>query len=917
MNKIAKIVKTLSYILLVTVLYNVQAAQLPSNISPQQLAMFKKLPPAQQQSLAQSMGIDIRAIQAQLNNADNQTTTTPEQPQLQQYYPRGTQFDQFGQPITSDQAIAASPLDAMADELKPFGYDVFANAPLSFMAPANDIVAPSDYIIGANDALTLQIYGKENISYELSVSAEGQLIIPQLGPFTVAGMTLAEVKHYLTHEITNKILGVDVVITLSKLRSLRVFVLGEAYKPGPYLLSSMSSITHALFAAGGINDIGSLRNIQLKRAGKLITTLDLYDLLIAGDSSNDLMLQSGDVIFVAPVGDQVSIEGQVKRPAIYELAGNETYRSILDMAGGFLPSAFPASTVVERFTKDNLRTVRTVDLSQKQVLSSKVKAGDAIEVMQTSNAFADSVMLIGAVTRPGMYQWKQAQRLSDLMTNAHTDLLSDADLSYGLIVREKDQARNIEILQFDLAAVFSGRSTEDNIELKAHDKIIVFSLNQSKQQQVEQLDNLAFTRDELFDAEKKYALENYANRQFWLEYGDKGKSSLADPLVDANDKVMTSLDQYTESQPQHFAIEQLNSYSRQRLLLPIIERLKQQAAAGQPLQLIEVDGSVKYPGIYPLAVNAKVDDLLKAAGGLLESAYLQRAEITRDVLVNNVLTKDSIQVNLAEALSNEDSNNIALQSKDHLMVLQIPAWQENHIVELRGEFVFPGKYTIRRGETLGELIARVGGYTEFAYAQASVFTRVKLKQLEQQNIIKVADNLRAEIASKSLAQNNNQTIDYSQAKLLLADLTKIKPVGRLVVDLPAITAGNGGDVLLENGDVLYVPAQQNSVNVIGQVQVATSHIFASGLSASDYISLSGGIKKQADDERVYVIKANGAVEIPEQGNWFASSAKQYIAPGDTVVVPLDSDYMNNLTLWSTGTQIIYQAAVAIAAISGI
>ena len=191
-----------------------------------------------------------------------------------------------------------------------------------------------------------------------------------------------------------------------------------------------------------------------------------------------------------------------------------------------------------------------------------------------------------------------------------------------------------------------------------------------------------------------------------------------------------------------------------------------------------------------------------------------------------------------------------------------------------------------------------------------------MKQLELQNILRVAESLRAEIASKSLSQKDAQNIDYQQAKMLLADLTKVQPVGRLVVDLPTMQRNEELDILLENGDVLYVPTKQNSVNVVGQVQVATSHLYRSDLDAFDYVELSGGIKQQADEKRIYVIKANGRVVLPETENWFTSN-EAGVKPGDTVVVPLDSYYVDNLSLWALGTQIVYQASVAIAAIAGL
>ena len=363
-------------------------------------------------------------------------------------------------------------------------------------------------------------------------------------------------------------------------------------------------------------------------------------------------------------------------------------------------------------------------------------------------------------------------------------------------------------------------------------------------------------------------------------------------------------------------IKELELFSRQRLLLPIIQKLKRQGASGQPIQLVEIDGSVKFPGVYPLPVQGHVDDLVAAAGGLDESAYLTRAEITRSQFTSQKVTKDTLYIDLAAALNDDESANLLLQSKDRLNIHQIPAWSENHVIELRGEFVFPGKYTIRRGETLSDLIDKAGGFTRFAYQQGSVFTRVKLRELEQQNLIKLAGDLRIEMASKSLSdQNFSQS--YDEVQKMLQDLTKLQPVGRLVLNLPRIIETNDYDVLLESGDVLYVPTIKNSVNVIGQVQVSSSHIYDASLNAEDYLAQSGGSKKRADEGRIYIISANGSIKLMQSGNWFSSDASSDVKPGDTVVVPLDTEYMDNISLWTSVTTIIYNSAVALAAINGI
>jgi polysaccharide biosynthesis/export protein len=900
--------------LVVTLSCTVYAAQLPSNITPQQIEQFKRLPETQQRALAQSMGIDFNMIQMQLNGGGG-FGPKASGPEDQEIYPRGTEFDEFGNPIMDFSMFGEEEEEEDDGKPKPFGYDIFANAPQTF-APIMDIAAPDNYVIGPGDGITVQIFGKENEQHSSYVSRQGQLSIPQLGAFQVSGLSYQELKDLLTNQIKNRVLGVDVVITLAELRSIRVFVAGDAHKPGPYILSALSSMTHALFAAGGINDNGSLRKIQLKRAGKLVSTLDLYDLLINGDSSADAMLKSGDVVFIAPVGDRVTVDGEVNRPAIYELNENESFGAVIKMAGGLLPSAYPSSTVVERFNKNNLRTIVNVDLTNENQLDKTVFAGDVVRVLKTSEQFDESVTIIGAISRPGKYQWSKGQRVSDLFPAIHSYVLEDADLNYSLIVREKDIGRNIEIIQFGLFNAISDPESDDNVQLQPHDKLLVFSMNEKQSTDVETLDSLAMTQEDYLLSEKEKAKLDYEDRMFWLEFGEYQEPEVIDEENESLRLAEKSMEELIGgTYKEKTTAEDLGLYSRQRMLAPVIKKLQNQAAAGQPIQLVEVVGAVKYPGIYPLAKNNKVVSLLHASGGLLESAYLRKAEITRNQVFDAKARKESIDVNLKDALANNPDQNITLQSKDRLNVHVIPSWQENHIVELRGEFLFPGKYTIQRGETLSQLIERAGGYTEFAYTQGSVFSREKLKQLELQNILKISESLRMEIASKSLSTQKG--MDYNLINKLLNDLTRVTPVGRLVINLEDVQSSADHDIFLENGDILYVPTKNNAVNVIGQVQVATSHVFDDKLSAHDYVTLSGGTRQQADTDRIYIIKANGRVEIPQASNWFISDEQLELNPGDTVVVPLDSEYVDDLKLWATATQIVYQAAIAIAAIGSI
>lgn len=910
-NNNVNVVKSLFGILLIStfLLANLPLKALAANqVSQQQMEQFKKLPPSQQEALAKSMGVDLNSIKGQLSKGGSS-----EEKKNTETFPRGTQFDAEGNPISEEELEKLE----NSDELKPFGYDVFANSPQTF-APMMDIAIPADYIIGPGDNISIQVFGKEKDELELTVNREGQIIFPSHGPFTVSGLSFNEMKRLLTARIKEKVIGVDVVVGIASLRSMRVFVLGDAHKPGPYTLSSLSSITHAIFAAGGISDIGSLRNIQLKRAGKLVTTLDLYDLLIKGDSRSDVLLQSGDVIFIAPKGNTISIEGEVRRPAIYELSQNENFNDVLAMSGGLLPTAFAKTTRVERYNQDSLRTVVNIDLTKKNDLAKKAHAGDAVYVMKAAEMFEQSITVIGAVTRPGKYQWQTGQRITDIFPNIDSHLLHSADLNYSIVVREIDIARNIEILQFDLAKAISASNSKDNIILQGNDKIIVFANIIKLIDSKINLDSLAFTQDNLTKKEQDLAKEKYKQKQFWLKYGDSEQVAQFDSEEAAAAKLVEqSIAQFSGGElEEELDPKELTIFSRQRLLMPIIEKLKRQGKSGQPIQLVEADGEVKFPGIYPLAKNARVSDLIAAAGGLTESAYVVRAEVSRNQIINNRAQQTSLMFSLSGALAGDEKDNVILNSKDRLNIHQVPAWSENSVVELRGEFVFPGKYTVRRGESLADLITKAGGFTKFAHQEGSVFTRVQLREIEQQNLLKLTADLRIEMASKSMS-DQNYSQSYAEVQQMLADMANVQPVGRLVLDLPRVMNNKSYDVLLEGGDVLYVPTLKNSINVVGQVQVTSSHIYDINLSADDYLSQSGGSKKRADEDRIYIISANGSIKMMDSGNWFSSDSGDNLRPGDTIVVPLDAEYMNNLALWTSVTGIIYNSAVAIAAISGI
>ena len=865
-----------------------------------QLEQFKKLPKAQQEALAKQYGVDISTITGA--NQSNTQNNTQHQSSI------GERTEPEKEELTDEERFKPK-----IDELKPYGYELFAGEPTTFM-PSENAAVPDTYIVGPGDQLKINFYGKESDSFEVIVDREGRISIPDLSPVEVAGLTFSEIKELVKVKVEQEVIGVKAFVSLGQLRSMRILVLGEAYKPGSYSVSSLTTVSHALFVSGGVSDIASLRNIQVKRAGKVVANFDLYDLLINGDSSNDIVLKPGDAVFIPSVGAQVRVEGAVKRPAIFELKKGESAKQLLAMAGGLKPNAYAKSAIVERFNFDR-KEVLSVDFSKSQI-NYIPQDGDRIRFNSVSSQYQNSISLIGAVARPGNYQWHQGKRISDVLKSIRGDLLPQADLSYGLVIREINVNGDIEAHQFDVAQAII-KNPENNLQLKANDKIVIFSRFEEKEAEQSALANMALSQEQQEQQQKAEQWHKFEKKEFEKYIGVNQED---EELVLEDNKILTiaeiSKRKAKEEEDQELKPEDYALFSRHNLLAPIIAKFKQQASVQQAMQLVEISGNVTFPGIYPLMIGGEVKDLITAAGGLLESAYVKQAEITR-IVASDGSKIEHLRFDLESAMKGDLQSNITLQSKDSINVFAIPNWQENVKVELKGELKFPGTYTIRRGETLTELLERAGGFSQFAEQKAAVFTRTSIKEQEQKQLARLSTELRRDIASKSFQNSvSSSTLSYEEMNMLLNDLASVEAVGRLVIDLPLIV-NNQQNLVLQDGDTLYVPSKRDSISVIGEVNYSTSHLYKSGVSVDDYIALSGGLKERAAEDRIYIIKANGSVKIPSTGGWFAANNAEQLEPGDTIVIPMDAGHMDKLTLWSTATQILYQLGVAVAAIGSL
>jgi protein involved in polysaccharide export with SLBB domain len=511
-------------------------------------------------------------------------------------------------------------------------------------------------------------------------------------------------------------------------------------------------------------------------------------------------------------------------------------------------------------------------------------------------------------------------RLSNVIENTRKDLLEIADLTYVLILRTVDENNNLDILQLDLSEITKLQSSND-VLLKPNDKILVFSKNEGDDFGNVRLEELAFTEDELALQEKARWDKRIEEKLFWKKLGvGVNDEAVAQNSFDNQPLVMLS----SIETKNILKFKDTGYFSRVRMLAPVIQKLREQAKYGNPLKIVEIAGQVKAPGLYPLSNQASAKSLIKAAGGLTESSYLKKSEITRTEIADDGTAQVShISFSLSEVLSDNNSNDISLVSKDRINIFSIPSWQEELKVSVKGEVQFPGVYTFRRGETLSDLLNRVGSLTQYGDSNAVIFTREGLKVQEKKNLEGLSEELRKQIASESLRSSSNagSIVSYDEAKKLLQDLSSTEAVGRLVIDFQSVLDGvSETAIVLEDGDILYVPIRSQSVNVIGEVYVPTSHIYKSNVSFEDYIARSGGYRSLADKDKVYIIRANGSVYLPggDDDFWFSGNNELVgILPGDTIVVPFDTENVDNLTLWSSATQVIYQLAVAVAAIGSL
>jgi protein involved in polysaccharide export with SLBB domain len=663
--------------------------------------------------------------------------------------------------------------------------------------------------------------------------------------------------------------------------------------PGAYDVSSLSTPLNAEFAAGGPTENGSLRVLQHWRGDKLLQTVDIYDLLLHGVNTDILPLADGDTIRVPTVGPQVTVEGMVRRPDIYELRDEKTLATVIELAGGILPAATLKHIEVQRLVAHEKRTMLSLNIPddaspavvETELAAFHVQDGDIVHVFPMAPYNQDAVYLEGHVLRPGKYAYHSGMRLSDLIAS-YKDLLPQPS-SYAEIIRLEAPDFHPVVESFDLARAMKDPAASPKLD--PLDTVRVYSRYDFRD--VPTVSVGGAVRDPGL-----YRTSGQVHLRDALELAggvtpdaNMGSVQVYHYLPNSEMKVLSvSLSKVLAGDP-------LDNI----LLGPRDSVLVNENLARSDPATVYVEGEVAHPGRYPLALGMRVSDLVQVAGGLKRSADGQDADLTRyDWRNAGQIAGQHVEVGLTAALRGSPSADVPLRNGDVLTVRQVAGWSDlGASIEIKGEVKHPGRYGIRPGETLSSVVERAGGFTPQAYPYGALLERKDVRALQMKSYEELIARVRQSQENLMLKIPNapdqdtklSQEAAYQQWQTTLDTLVANPPIGRVVVRLsPEIRrwAHSPEDIQVRAGDMLIIPKRPSSIMVEGQVYNPTAVAFMPGRSAKWYLNQAGGATNLANKKAIFVIRANGSV-VGSQGFslWNGNPLDSTLYPGDTVVVP--------------------------------
>ncbi|MCA4611381.1 SLBB domain-containing protein, partial [Bacteroides xylanisolvens] len=660
-----------------------------------------------------------------------------------------------------------------------FGRNIFNTRNLTF-EPSVNIATPLNYRLGPGDEVIIDIWGASQNTIRQQISPDGTINIQKIGPVNLNGLTISEANDYLKKTLNKIYNGLnntndptsDIRLTLGSIRTIQINVMGEVVQPGTYSLSSFSTVFHALYRAGGVSDIGSLRNVQLVRNGKNIATIDVYQFIMKGNIQDDIRLQEGDVVIVPAYDVLVKIDGKVKRPMRFEMKKDENLSTLISYAGGFDADAYTRSLRVVRQNGQEyeVNTVKDLDYSVY-----KMRNGDVVTAEAILNRFTNKLEIRGAVYRPGIYQLNGKLNTVRELVNEAQGLTGDAFLNRAVLYRQREDLTT-EVIPVDIKTIMDG--TSQNIILAKNDILYIPSIHD---------------------------------------------------LEDRGDVV--------------------------------------------------IHGEVAKPDSYPYADNMTLEDLIIQAGGLREAASVVRVDVSRRIknprsTVDNDTIGQIYTFSLKEGFVVDGTPGFILQPYDEVYVRRSPGYQAQQNVVVEGEILFGGSYAMTsREERLSDLINKAGGTTNYAYLRGAKLTRVATEGEKK----RMGDVIR--LMSRQLGEAMMDSLGV-----------RVEDHFTVGIDLEKAIAnpGSASDLVLREGDVVFIPKNTNTVTINGAVMVPNTVSYIAGKNIDYYLNQAGGYSDNAKKSKKFIVYMNGQVTKVK------GSGKKQIEPGCEIIVPSRSKKRTNM-----------------------
>ena len=721
--------------------------------------------------VTQEQAMRVKQLYEQQNNvnASNATGTDVNESRLREEMKENTSDMLEAHPSTQD----------IARSNQVFGRNIFNTRNLTF-EPSVNIATPLNYRLGPGDEVIIDIWGASQNTIRQQISPDGTINIQKIGPVNLNGLTISEANDYLKKTLNKIYNGLnntndptsDIRLTLGSIRTIQINVMGEVVQPGTYSLSSFSTVFHALYRAGGVSDIGSLRNVQLVRNGKNIATIDVYQFIMKGNIQDDIRLQEGDVVIVPAYDVLVKIDGKVKRPMRFEMKKDESLSTLISYAGGFEADAYTRSLRVVRQNGQEyeVNTVKDLDYSVY-----KMRNGDVVTAEAILNRFTNKLEIRGAVYRPGIYQLNGKLNTVRELVNEAQGLTGDAFLNRAVLYRQREDLTT-EVIPVDIKAIMDG--TSQNIILAKNDILYIPSIHD---------------------------------------------------LEDRGDVV--------------------------------------------------IHGEVAKPDSYPYADNMTLEDLIIQAGGLREAASVVRVDVSRRIrnphsTVDNDTIGRTYTFSLKEGFVVDGTPGFVLQPYDEVYVRRSPGYQAQQNVAVEGEILFGGSYAMTsRQERLSDLIRKAGGSTKNAYLRGAKLTRVATEGEKK----RMEDVLR--LMSRQLGEAMMDSLDIH-----------VEDHFTVGIDLEKALANPGSmaDIVLREGDVVFIPKSTNTVKINGAVMVPNTVSYIAGKNIDYYLNQAGGYSENAKKSKKFIVYMNGQVTKVK------GSGKKQIEPGCEIIVPSRSKKRTNM-----------------------